>query len=217
MGMIINPYRFGAYSGTLLDGLTGWWPLDETSGTRVNVHNPGTYDMADTNTVTSTTGKVGNAAKFTAANSERLDAPITYDKYQSYTLAYWFYNANVNATQFFVDINTNFDQYTQTDLLRNRISGVTETLAISNDTWYCVIFDFVQGVAANWYANDSLIGGSTGFDGAAWVSLRLGARRSLASAFNNDRMDNVALWTRVLTADERSEFYNSGSGMAYPG
>lgn len=32
MSMIINPYRF-ASSSTLLDGLVGWWKLDEGSGT----------------------------------------------------------------------------------------------------------------------------------------------------------------------------------------
>ena len=53
-----------------LSGLIAYWTLDEASGTRVDAH--GNNDLSDNNTVTSTTGKVGDAAAFATANSEYL-------------------------------------------------------------------------------------------------------------------------------------------------
>lgn len=51
--------------------LISYYELEETSGTRVDSH--GGNNLADGNTVTSTTGIQGTAAYFTAANSEHLD------------------------------------------------------------------------------------------------------------------------------------------------
>ena len=75
----------------LSTSLVSYWELEESSGTRVDSH--GSDDMTDNNTVTSTTGKQGNAAVFVAANTEFLDSAdsaalsITGDM----SVAGWFY------------------------------------------------------------------------------------------------------------------------------
>lgn len=62
----------GSVGGTdvLYTSMTGYWSLDETSGTRLDSLN--TSHLADKNTVASNTGKLGTAAQFVRANSERL-------------------------------------------------------------------------------------------------------------------------------------------------
>lgn len=62
----------GRVSRPLLTNLVSFWSLDETSGTRNDAH--GSNHLTDNNTVTQAVGKVGNAAQFTAANSEYLSA-----------------------------------------------------------------------------------------------------------------------------------------------
>lgn len=45
------------------------------------------------------------------------------------------------------------------------------------------------------------------------IDLRMGARDSDAGTFSLDGLGDVgAIWSRVLTADERAEFYNNGNG-----
>jgi len=51
-------------------GLSAWWSLDETSGTRNDSH--GSNHLTDNNTVGYTSGVKSNAATFIAANNESL-------------------------------------------------------------------------------------------------------------------------------------------------
>lgn len=54
------------------DNLTSCWELEETSGTRNDAVVASANNLTDNNTVTQQTGKVGNCAQFTRANSEYL-------------------------------------------------------------------------------------------------------------------------------------------------
>src|SRR5574341_2164717 len=51
--------------------LISFWELEEASGTRLDA-TASDNDLTDNNTVTQATGKVGNAAQFTRANTEYL-------------------------------------------------------------------------------------------------------------------------------------------------
>lgn len=57
---------------TLLDGLVSYWKLEEANGARVDSVVASGNDLTDNNTVTQAVGVLGNAAQFTAANSESL-------------------------------------------------------------------------------------------------------------------------------------------------
>ena len=76
---------------SLLDNLVAHWSLDEVSGTRYD-STSNNHDLADNNTVLYETGKVGRAAKFSAATSEFLSmsdhADVSLDG-TSYTIMFW--------------------------------------------------------------------------------------------------------------------------------
>lgn len=55
---------------TLITDLAAYWKLDEASGTRSD--SAGSSHLTDNNTVTQSSGRVGNAGQFTAANNEYL-------------------------------------------------------------------------------------------------------------------------------------------------
>lgn len=80
----------------LTDNLVSYWKLDETSGTRSDSH--GSNNLSDNNTVTYGTGKINNAASFTATNSEYLniaDASQTgLDFTSDFSVSAWIYLAS---------------------------------------------------------------------------------------------------------------------------
>lgn len=69
-----NPWstqgREEGLGSSLLNSLVAYWKLDEESGQRND--SVGTSHLGDTNTVASTTGLLGNCARFAAASSEDL-------------------------------------------------------------------------------------------------------------------------------------------------
>lgn len=74
---------------SLLDNLVSWWKLDEASGQRNDSH--GTNHLTDVNTVTQIAGKVGNAAQFTAGNSENLTVAdnASFAFTTAFSLCFW--------------------------------------------------------------------------------------------------------------------------------
>ena len=44
----------------------------------------------------------------------------------------------------------------------------------------------------------------------------VGRARNNAAYYHDGLIDEVGVWSRLLTADEKTALYNSGSGLAYP-
>ena len=74
-----------------------------------------------------------------------------------------------------------------------------------------------DGVNSNWLTTQSGTIPSTLRNGAAPLEIGRGTIGLLGSTtyFNGD-MDEVALWSRAITADEVAALYNGGAGLAYP-
>lgn len=234
--LIINPYRF-ASADPLLTDLVSWWSMDEASGTRADSH--GSHDLTDNNTVGQTTGVVSNAASFVAANNESLSLGHHSDFVigdTDFTLVFW---ANLNAsgdnpstvvgkrdTSFGSNDGWNIGggatrhSLAFTARSADGLSNVsTSTVALGADTWGFVIAEYNSATdTISLEANRgtpvtaSLTGGGNPSDVADLV---IGG----VSTVNNIQgfVDEVAIWRRLLTADEKDRLYNSGSGMAYPG
>src|SRR4051794_40520428 len=105
----------------LLANLVSYWKLDEASTgvapvTRNDSH--GTNHLTDNNTVTSAAGKLGNAAQFTAANSESLsridNASLRFGD-EDFSLAFWFWpdvaSLGFLVAKFISAVNANFRIY----------------------------------------------------------------------------------------------------------
>ena len=137
----------------LTDSLTSFWELGEASGTRSD--SSGTNHLTDNATVTQATGKVGNAAQFTSANSEYLsiadNASISTGNID-WTKSFWIY-ADTLAQYSMVaskgwggaDANTEWALYYDGQLVFIAYNGTTEVAvmasnfgALSTATWYYV-------------------------------------------------------------------------------
>jgi hypothetical protein len=230
-------------SSTLLNSLISYWKLDETSGTRVD--SAGSNNLTDNNTVGSATGKIGNAASFVAANSEYLSVAdnATLDLTTAMTISLWV-KPDVIAQQ--KVIISKFDNFVSgswaliqwDDELRVHIANSTQStnissanrvetsgLGLSSGVWQhiVVVYDGSQSSTSRVKLYLDNVDESSKLSGA-WPDatlinstspLTVGRVLGLPWFFDGD-IDEIGIWGRVLTASERTELYDSGSGVTYP-
>lgn len=238
---IINPYRFGG-SSSLLTGLVSWWSLDETSGTRYDSH--GSVDLTDNATVGYAAGKQGNAADFEISNNEYLNNTSAADLDNSsgdLTVSLWF-----NAESFSSSIFQRLFHLTQStgaaifavQLFKSTGSPANapyvlayntsrsgefqaSTTSPSTGVWYHVIASWdssadEMSIRVNNGTPSTKIHTGGGPMDTGIVRVYLGSESTLAQKYDG-MIDEVGFWHRLLTEDEQSALYNSGSGIGYPG
>lgn len=228
-----------AGASDLLTGLVGWWELSEASGTRAD-STANNLDLTDNATVTQAVGVggVGNAAQFTAANSEYLsrasEASLVMGD-TDFTVAAWVYldskSADMYAVQkagndgiyeYVIDYNQSTDRfrfwaYTATPTEQPIVSA-NDFGAVSTGTWYLVIaWNNQTGDTVNICVNNGTVTsaakGSNVFITSTKI-FQIGA--AVGAGYFNGRIAKAGLWTKVLSADERTELYNAGAGATYP-
>ena len=216
---------------SLLDGLISWWGLDELSGTRYDAF--GTNHLSDHNTVGSATGKVNKAADFEVSNSEYLyrasnaslqfgDEDFTiacWVKLESFSDGYRFFvtKANNLTPEYSLDaVYPNFRFY-----VRNS-SGTLTPIAKSGATtgvWHYLV-GWHSASANKVYLqlnNGTPVSAShSGGCNAGSNAFLIGSYVDNGGALYMDGLiDEVALWRRVLTTEERSALYNGGAGLSF--
>lgn len=217
--------RRGAGAGNPLhQSLVAYWKLDETSGTRFDSTGRGNH-LTDNNTVTSTAGKVGQAAFFTRANNEWLGHASNTDLLLGdvdFTIAGWFRPTNVILD---AGIVSKWDSTIGVEWLIEVFNGDLYFL-ISNGT---TVHSVQRPIAINtWYffvashdAAADQIALSVNQGTAATTSHSSGAQSTsqqfhvgqYASRFHNGEVDELGVWKRKLTAAEQTQLFNSGSGI----
>jgi hypothetical protein len=216
-------------------GLLAYWDMDETSGDRADSH--ASYTLTDKNTVQSATATNGSksaaAASFVAANSERLSGTaVDISATTGMTVSFWVkwpsggsYGQGVFTHD---DVGANrcwtFDMPSATEIdfyVFDSDSGHSKSdkSALSADTWYHVV---------GWYdpadkKSKITVNGVAGNDGTALSNgPKQGPSQGInvggynASPYFGGNVDEIAIWNRVLTADERTALYAAGAGKFYP-
>ncbi len=213
-------------SSTLLNGLVHYWPLDETSGARYDV--VGTAHLTDYNTVGYAAGKHNNAASFVAANSERLSkASFTFPAV--FTWDGWIYRSSAaSADTMFLSCGVwaagvhlrGREADGKWDYLVGNGDGYslqTTPGAITDDAWHFVVITFDSSFVARLYVDNSTAIVGTALTGVPTTNatMYLGFNTSF-NDYLEGKMDESALWSRVLTTDERAELFAAGAGKFYP-
>lgn len=224
---------------SLHDGLVAYWKLDEASGTRVDATGRGN-DLTDNNTVTQAAGKVSDAAQFTAANLEYLSRATNADLEMGdidFTICAWAYLDSLVNSQIVAkdtDSPSNSRDYTldyfqagPTQFRFYFVNGgqvkiaTTTTETVTMSTWYFLVgwhdatADTVNIQLDNGTPHSAPTGGLAPQVSAA--EFRIGARPYTGfEDYMNGRIDEVGIWKRVLTGNERNQLYKSGAGFSYP-
>lgn len=216
----------------LSDNLIGYWPLDEASGNALDAH--GSNDLTETSgTIGSTTGLITNARDFVASDSEWFSINDNADLSTGdidFTIAMWVKRDNYDRCGFgcktdeweFMMTNDAYQQF----IVRNggssgsvNWSSQWSTGALLTGSWVFVV---------GWHDSvNNLVGLSLNNGTAVTTSYSSGVADTTgtfelgkyahytADFFFDGAICEVGFWKRVLTSDERTELYNSGSGRDY--
>lgn len=214
--------------------LQAWWELNETSGTRVDAHTNG-LDLTEVNSVTSDTGIQGNAAEFVEANSERLyvasDAAIAFGD-EDFSVCGWFkssssgtegllgkWNAGTNSREYMLRIETSGALRWFVSPNGTSNTNITHsTTGLQDGSWH---FFIVYHDSVNNLIGVSVDGGafqtkaySSGVDDGT-QEFHIGYQGPTNGQYLGGLMDEVAIFSEVLSDDNRDWLYNSGSGRSY--
>lgn len=222
----------------LIDNLVSYWKLDEASGSALDAHS--TNNLTDNGSVSSAAGKINDARSFTPGSSQYFsladNADLSIGGGVDFTIQAWVRIADKSVTRSIVSKWTGASDYeyvlyydhttdkfslyvTSTGSFGGPSQLVTDdvTGTLSVDTWYLV---------HTWHdATNSLLGISVNAGTASTVSWTYGVDDGSAAFkigshdggnYWSGRIDEVALWKRVLTSGERTSLYNSSNGLAYP-
>lgn len=218
-----------------------YWALNETSGTRYDLH--GGNHLTDNNTVTYNQGLVrdkgfdeyvtGKAADFNAANLETLssnDSAFAFGN-EDFSVAGWFY-ADVLSSAPCIgkwDESTNDRSY----LITNRSSGtyraylsedgttiartLNSTVTATTGAWHFFVYTYNSSEDLVKFSVDN----ETYVTGASTVGPYVSAAEVVLGKFDgggnyfDGRMDGFLFYNKSLTESEKSALYASGVGVNY--
>ena len=217
-------------------GLEAWWALEEGSGTRLD-ETANNNDLADNNTVTSATGKKGDAADFERATTEFLDiadnASLSFGD-EDFSIGLWFkmesdpglmyvinkYDLGAGNAEYAIRIPN--DEIPEFEVSSDGSAGtsVQQGSALSAGNWY-----FVVGVHD---ATANTVGIS--IDGAAISTAShttgcndntsrflIGARDHNSGQLNyyDGLADEAFVYRKALSQDNIDWLYNGGNGRTF--
>lgn len=219
-----------AGTSTLLTGLVASWPLDTTSDAS------GRGNTLTNNSATFGAGKIGTAAYFNATGSQFLSIADNADVSTGdadWTIGLWAYstagadgimvgkdNATAGNREYNIRIASGgiqVDVYASGDTANTRTWGA----GMTGGVWYCVVAWYDAAADTLGISVDDATPQTQSSIGPLQASgtapMNIGARDySGAEGYWDGRIDDVNKWSRVLTAGERTEFYNTGTGKEYP-
>lgn len=238
-GTLLNSFiQYPVAAGGPVDiadaSMVAYYELNEASGDRVDLH--GSITMVDTNTVTSAAGKQGNAALFTSANAEYLNASTgtgLRPRDQDWCCWGWVYattlpgtfptifsacsGGTVGYSLLYNHSSARFEFYVNSGVA-NYYAQASTFGAPSAGTWYFIYAEYNDatntiGISINDGAKDTASGPGASINTSDYPVM-LGAHYLLGRYWNG-RIDEFGISNRLLTADEITFLYNSGSGRTY--
>ena len=232
-------YYFFQQDTTLLVGLEAYYKLDEVSGTRLDSVN-GT-DLTDNNTVGSLVTPVAGAvgANFIKGNNEYLSVANAALEGLSpgdtdWSVACWF---KLDSSDFASDQHifgvwktspsnhreymlywkaghTKLRFYTSGDGSSSSYLGSVKNDFVAN-TWYHLAFCHDAGNNLRLLYIDGNLDTSDSYSAGVYQGggdLQIGVSQN-SSSFMDGGIDEWAFWSKVLSASEAAELYNSGDGV----
>ncbi len=222
-GQVVNS------SSPLLTGLQAYWPMETTafldsSGNNLTLTNVGGVTVAP--------GKVGNAAVLDDLVPSYLShadaAPLRFSG--DYTIALWFNQSHVSvaSSQYILAKNgpAQSDYFTyrgngRISFDQDEAEEVREDLTNDLGVWHFLVIwrdvaNLVIGIQVdNGDPTTTPIASATPDTGQPFVIGHVNYTGQ-GNAGWGGLIDEVGMWNRVLTYDERSTLWNVGAGLTYP-
>jgi len=223
-------------SSTLLDDLIAYWKMDNSSSPIVDEIGSNDGVAASTAANYSQTGRVGTSINFnytpTYGAGTRFDVGDDVLQSNQVSISAWIY-PTVGEDGFTIISNNYSTTHGYRLYCGGSGGGVAATIidgaghsttidsyptnTLTANTWHHIVL-VVDGTNATIYINTTQwttgsfaynIGYGTG------SSVTVGANYDNNGSFGG-RIDEIGIWSRALTSDERAELYNAGSGVTHP-
>lgn len=216
--------------------LISYWALDESSGSRADSH--GSKTLTDNNTVGSTTGVQGNAARLVEANTEYLsradDADLRFTGGDRTICGWVRVNGTHAATVFYIvsKWDSSFQDWAMsgTDAtgalgggVRNAADtgdfGATDSGAnLTDGSWHFVamIWDATaEEISVKADGRARVTTSAPGGVSASSAAMEFGRLQQGFGPSADIDLDEWALFSAALSDDELAWLYNSGAGRTY--
>lgn len=219
----------------LTDSIVAYWKLDESSGTRSD--SVGSSHLTDYNTVGTATGRIGTAISYASGNTDKYlgcadNADLSMGDID-FTIAGWFKRTDsitvgmlANKWDWNIPSREYFLEYNSADHCRFYIATAAQTQVGVVDSFDPTVGDwtFIVGwhdATANTInvqvnARTLVSTAHSGGVHSGTATFTIGPYSVLSNYGVNIDIDEVGIWKRVLTSDERAALYNSGAGFTYP-
>lgn len=221
--------------------LVAYWKLDETSGVNTYDSTDNNYDGSIFNSPTlGSTGILGTSYSFTKANSHyiRLGHEETLMGTSDWSFQAWI-NVNTLSTTFYGIAgfwNGNGTWYLtkwnndriccRTGFGGNNIDVLSNDVITTNN-WYHIVVTWDRDTSVMMYVNGILQTDMKSISAWSTTSVggdathpfhigQIGNPGSYSGFYFDGRIDEVALWNRLLTQEDVTALYNNGEGLTYP-
>ena len=221
---------------SLLDGLVACWPMNEASGSRLDVSGQANH-LTSNNSVGSTEGLLGDAAALNSASNHSLsigsNPSLSFGNQAGLSLAMWFnfspldtykilaskWGATIPEMEFNLQVYAPAYDYIVDWQVSDGVDYFSvQTTDIIGDGWWHVVatFDAAAGELQIWLNGvASPLAGSASLVTAAATPIVLGAYSTFTGQ-STLLIDDTAIWNRRLSAGEVAMLWNDGDGLAYP-
>lgn len=227
--------RVDTATGTLTTGLLAFWRMEETSGNRVD--SVAAMALVPTGTVGAVTGKHGNAADFPGTSGNYLaisdNATLSIGAAQNFTIACWAYFDASSGDHCLVGKGNVSANYDDCEFMLWRRTGTLQ-FSVANGAQVTNVNSGITPATGAWYF---VIGWLDASNNLLWIQVNNGTPAFIAcpndswdstgqfeigrqpgwssSPILDGRVDNVMVYKRILTADERTNLWNAGLGLDY--
>lgn len=235
MGLgVARGYGAAVAASPLLTGLVAYWKLDGAAD------SVGANTLTDVGGVGFVAGKQGNAASFASGKYFYVnDNPaLSMGGDIAFTVAAWVYLTGYGGLYTYKGVvdktQYNNDEYLLGVYTENGIAyagfGIqkadnsafvraTKNQNLALNTWYLLIgWHDPDTNAAYVSVNNGVAASATVAGGARDGTRRLeiGRSNNTPGQYFPGHIDEVGIWKRALTTDEKAYLYNSGAGRTYP-
>lgn|SRR3990167_1356308 len=212
----------------LTDSLVSYWKFDEASGNAADAH--GSNTMVNQGSTPFSAGKINNAANLNGGGSQKFKIAHAdqtgLDLMGDFTLQVWLkttdngeyvigFTDGGTGAGYGLNIGGAGAPAGKLALFGGAGWAQPNNTAVNTGNWVHIVGTYVQSTGAVvFYVNGANDGNKT----AGTVPESFTGDRIIGGLTGNlaADIDEIAIWSRVLSASEVTELYNSGAGWQYP-
>jgi hypothetical protein len=241
ISQIFNSCRGNTYPFIATPSLYGgvaYYKLDETSGNAID--SIGGSTATNIGSTAYGSGKINNGAIFDSS-SKALSisnyVPFNFERTDAFSLSLWVKPTTLTENSFLFSHQTDGGDFAGYSLFQVTSGNLRFYLANNNSTamywtttsnplttssWYHIVVTnsgTSNAAGSILYINGSVVAKTTGSDNASG-SIKTTAEPQIGNRgtnySNNSQIDEVSVFSRVLSSTEVTALYNSGLGLQYP-